>query len=422
MSAEPPQPSLPSVPSTEPVALPGGLLLRPSTPADDEQVGALLAARGDADDALDHRLVVQDPDAGHGACAVVVDGDRVVSTALLLDEQVRVGHGAGAVILPAGQVDLVATDPAYEGRGLVRALMGWAHRRSAERGHLLGVMIGIPYFYRLFGYDYAIGIPPAPTLTGVPVAPGTGALRAATAADLTAIIRLQDGVQARADVAVPHSTPRWRWLLARHGTTLWVVERDGEVVATGRATGPGEHVLLAEAAAADPAAAADLVAGLAATAGSDGLAVQRRRGHVDDVCAPWYSEVDDSAEQYYVRLPEPAAVLDALRPTLWQRHVAAGLDRAGRDLLVSTFGAHYRLPLLDDGFGPVQVGGPMQSPGAAGGMGCAPDQLAALLLGPLGVRGLARLRPDVYFGADPEWFDVLFPPLTSDLLTLYLPY
>ena len=59
---------------------------------------------------------------------------------------------------------------------------------------------------------------------------------------------------------------------------------------------------------------------------------------------------------------------------------------------------------------------------AAGGLGCAPDHLAALLFGPHGVRGLARLRPDVYFGADPEWYDALFPPLTSDLLTLYLPY
>lgn len=412
---------LPS-PSTEPVPLSGGLLLRPSTPTDDEQVGALLADRGDADDAVDHRLVVHDPAAGHGACAVVVDGDRVVSTALLLDEQVRVGHGAGAVTLPAGQVELVATDRAYEGRGLVRALMSWAHRRSAERGHLLGVMIGISYFYRQFGYDYAIDIPPAPILTGVPDAPGTGSLRAATAADLPAMVRLQDAVQARADVAVPHSEPRWRWLLGRDGTTLWVVEREGDVVATGRATDPDEGVLLAEAAALDPMAAADLVAGLAATAGPDGLAVQRRRGHVDDVCAPWYGPVADRAEQYYVRLPDPVAVLDALRPTLWQRHVAGGLDRGGRDLVLSTFRAHYRLPLLADGFGPVQVGGPMQSPGLAGGMGCAPDHLAALILGPLGVRGLARLRPDVYPGPDPEWYDVLFPPLSSDLLMFYLPY
>lgn len=400
--------------------LPGGLVLRPSTPADLEQVGALLTERGEADDAVDHRLVVEDPDAGYGSCAVVVDGDRVVSTALLLDEQVRVGHGDAAVTLPAGQVELVATDTAYEGRGLVRELMGWAHGRSAERGHLLGVMIGIPYFYRRFGYEYAIDIPPAPSLTGTPDAPGTGTLRPATPDDLAAIVRLQDAAQAGADVAVPHSAPRWRWLLARDGTTVWVVERDGEVVATGRATDPDEGVLLAEAAAVDRAAAADLVAQLAATAGEDGLQVQQRRGPVDEVCTPWYADEDRTAEQYYVRLPDVPAVLDALSPLLTARHLATRAE--GRDLVISTFGAHYRLPWTGEAFGPTVSGGPMQAPGAAGGLGCAPDWLPALLLGPLGLAGLKRLRPDVYPGRDAEWLEALFPPLSSDLLMFYLPY
>jgi predicted N-acetyltransferase YhbS len=413
-----------AVASTEPRPLPDGLVLRPFEPRDLQQVGELLAERGDADDAVDHRLVVEDPDAGPASCAVVVDGDRVVSTALLLDESVRVGRAgaAGTVTLPAGQVELVATGTAHEGRGLVRALMGWAHERSAERGHLLGVMIGIPYFYRLFGYEYAVDIPPAPRLTGVPEAPGTGRLRPATAADLPAVVRLQDAAQAGADVAVPHSVPRWRWLLARDGTTVWVVERDGEVVATGRASDPDEGLLLAEAAAADRAAAADLVAALAATASGQPVAVQRRPGPVADVCAPLWAEPSPLAEQYYVRLPDPAAVLQALRPLLWQRHLASGLDREGRDLVVSTYRRHYRLPQLADGFGPVQVGGPMQAPGAAGGLGCAPDFLAALLLGPRGMQGLKRIRPDVYPGGDPEWFEALFPPLTSDLLMFYLPY
>jgi len=388
------------------------------------QVGELLAARGESADAIDHRLVVEDPDAGASACAVVVDGDRVVCTAVLLDETVRVGRAGaeGTATLPAGQVELVATDPAYEGRGLVRALMAWAHERSAERGHLLGVMIGIPYFYRLFGYEYAIDIPPAPSLTRAPDAPRTGTLRPATAADLPAIVRLQDAVQADVDVAVPHSQPRWRWLLERDGTTVWVVEREGEIVATGRATDPDDEVLLAEAAALDVAAAADLVAGLAATAGPDGLAVQRRGGPVDEVCAPLFDEYSPNCEQYYVRLPDPTAVLDALRQLLWQRHLASGLHRPGRDVVISTFGRHYRLPQHVDGFGPVQVGGPMQGPGAAGGLGCAPDQLGALLLGPLGMAGMKRRRPDVYPGDDPEWFEALFPPLTSDLMMFYLPY
>nr|WP_164702760.1 GNAT family N-acetyltransferase [Modestobacter sp. KNN46-3] len=137
--------------------LPGGLRLRSCRPGDLEQVGALLADRGEPADALDQRLVVEDPDTGWDATAVVVDGDRVVSTATLLADSVRLED----VVLPAGQVELVATAPAYEGRGLVRALMAWAHDRSAARGDLLQVMIGIPYFYRLFGYEYAIDVPPA---------------------------------------------------------------------------------------------------------------------------------------------------------------------------------------------------------------------------------------------------------------------
>jgi hypothetical protein len=101
------------------------LTLRQARPTDLEQLAELLAERGDDADALDHRLVVSDPDAGWPACAVVVDGDRVVSTATLLDEEVRLG----GVTLPAGQVELVATHRDYEGRGLVRALMSWPRAR-----------------------------------------------------------------------------------------------------------------------------------------------------------------------------------------------------------------------------------------------------------------------------------------------------
>lgn len=64
----------------------------------------------------------------------------------------------------------------------------------------------------------------------------------------------------------------------------------------------------------------------------------------------------------------------------------------------------------------------MQGPGAVGGAGVAPDRLAALLLVPLGIDGLARIRPDVYPGPDPELFTTLFPPATADLLTYYLPW
>ncbi|MFD7618558.1 GNAT family N-acetyltransferase [Streptomyces sp. NPDC059802] len=407
----------PASPVLTPLA--DGLVLREARPEDLDQIGALLAERGEPADALDHRLVVKDPDAGWSACAVVVDGDRVVSTATLLDEDVRIG----GIHLPAGQVELVATDREYEGRGLVRALMRWAHDRSAARGHVIQAMIGIPYFYRLFGYEYAIDIPPALTVHTAPPGDGEPALRAARSSDIPAMAALQETAQNRFDVAMPHSEARRRWLLAHEASNLWVVERGGAVVATGRTTPPADEVLLAEAAALDEASARELLRGVAASAPDSRMRVVHRAGTV--TAAAWQEflvhEPPTQAEQYYVRVPDVAALLDRLRPLLWHRLTTAGQDRTGRDIVISTFGAHYRIPVRADGLGRVVTGAAMQGPGAVGGVAVAPDHLPALVFGSHGIEGLTRIRPDVY-ARDEELFQALFPPVTADLLTYYLPY
>jgi len=58
--------------------------------------------------------------------------------------------------LPVGQVELVGTHPDYRGRGLIRAQMEVTERMLRARGCLLSCIEGIPYFYRQFGYEYAI--------------------------------------------------------------------------------------------------------------------------------------------------------------------------------------------------------------------------------------------------------------------------
>jgi hypothetical protein len=55
-----------------------------------------------------------------------------------------------------GRPELVGTLNEYRGRGLVRAQMEEIHRWSAERGHMLHAITGIPYYYRLFGYEMAL--------------------------------------------------------------------------------------------------------------------------------------------------------------------------------------------------------------------------------------------------------------------------
>ena len=404
-------------------SLPDGLELRAARPADLEQIATLLVERGEEGDDVDHRLVVEDRDAGWESSAVVVDGEKVVATATLLDESVRVG----SVTLPAGQIELVATHEDYEGRGLSRALMAWAHERSAARGHLLQVMIGIPYYYRLFGYEYAIDIPPAREVVELPEPLAVGpdyALRLPGREDIPALAALQVAAQEPYDVAVPHPEARWRWLMETPASRVWVLERGGEVVGSVRLRSDDDAVLLADAAAQDDDAADALLRAVVGLRPGESLSVVHRALTLPG--RRWESRLgpaSEYAEQYYVRIPVLAPLLDALRPELERRLAAAGVDRAGSEIVLSTFGAHVRIPVADDGsLGPVQTGGRLPWPASVGGAGIAPDQLGALLLGPLGMHGLARRRPDVYPGPDVELMEALFPPRSGDVLSYYLPW
>jgi predicted N-acetyltransferase YhbS len=376
--------------------------LRTAEPRDLDQIAALLTERSEPEDAVDHRLVVEDPDEGWSSCAVVVDGDRVVSTLTLLDETLVLG----GVPIPAGQVELVATDREYEGRGLVRRLMGWAHQQSADRGHLAQVLIGIPYFYRQFGYSYAIPIPPTRPVATPPPATGGHVVRQAEVDDVKAMAALQDGLQAGVDLRMPHPAARWRWLLARGASTHWVVERDGVVVGTGRLT--ESH--LSEVAAVDADAEQALLGHVLGLV--DDVTVADRPGNR---LAPFLGAPPRDAEMYYARVPDAAALLDRLRPLLAER---VG-DYEG-EVVLSFFRSHVRFHCAGGEVGPIGTGGVLQGPASVGGAGVAPDLFPALLFGPHGIDGLAQRHPDVYPGPKRDLMAALFPPIRADLLTFYV--
>lgn len=404
--------------------IPDGLELRTAAPADLDQIAALLTSRGEKVDAVDHRLVVEDPDVGLSSCAVVVDGDRVVSTATLLDETMWLG----GVPIPTGQLELVATDREYEGRGLVRALMSWAHEQSAARGQLLQMIIGIPYFYRQFGYDYAVPLAdsrplrsPPPEVTG----PGY-AVREAKPADIGSMAALQDTAQAGADLSMPHAAATWRALVAHQASSQWLVERDGVPVATGRIAPTGSAIRLAELAALDAPATYALVHHARALAGEqpDGkqVRVYERPGTVAGAAlAPYLGPLPDRVRRYYLRIPDPAALLEHLRPVLSARLAASELAGASGEAVLSLYRSHLRFGYRDGEVGPFARGGTMQWVGTDGAA-VPPDLVPSLLFGPEGFAGLARSHPDVSAGQEAEpLMRTLFPPVHSDVLTFYLP-
>ncbi|KAF9982870.1 hypothetical protein BGZ65_002418, partial [Modicella reniformis] len=63
----------------------------------------------------------------------------------------------GCVDLFFGKPELVASDPEYRNRGLIRRLiLEMIHPESEARGDALQFIPGIPHFYRQFGYEYAL--------------------------------------------------------------------------------------------------------------------------------------------------------------------------------------------------------------------------------------------------------------------------
>jgi hypothetical protein len=77
---------------------------------------------------------------------------QLVSTMCLISQTWNIG----GIDVPMGMPEIVGTHRDYRRRGLVRKQFGMMHRWSEDRGHLFNTIMGIPDYYRQFGYEYAI--------------------------------------------------------------------------------------------------------------------------------------------------------------------------------------------------------------------------------------------------------------------------
>jgi hypothetical protein len=121
---------------------------------------------------------------------VVEDAGRIVSAVFLIPQ---VWSYAGLPI-PTGQPELVSTHPDYRRRGLIRTQFDVIHEWSRAGGHLWQFISGIPWYYRQFGYGYALDLPPRPVMwlsDESPPASTSFSLRAATPADVPFLAELE---------------------------------------------------------------------------------------------------------------------------------------------------------------------------------------------------------------------------------------
>lgn len=141
-----------------------GLVMRRSTPGDAEAL-AEFNGRIHGDDALDSQRVAAwtrdllsrpHPTLNPDDFTIVEETAtaRIVSSMNLIP-QTWTYEG---IEFGVGRPELVGTAPEYRNRGLVRTQFEEIHKWSAERGHKVQAITGIPYYYRLFGYEMALDL------------------------------------------------------------------------------------------------------------------------------------------------------------------------------------------------------------------------------------------------------------------------
>jgi hypothetical protein len=140
---------------------------------------------------------------------------RIVST-LNLISQTWTYEG---IPFGVGRPELVGTLPEYRNRGLIRLQFEEVHRWSAERGELVQGITGIPFYYRLFGYEMAIDLdgwrggyePNVPVLQTGEKEPCS--FRAATEADLPFVAAVYREGFARYPIACVRDEAIWHYEL-----------------------------------------------------------------------------------------------------------------------------------------------------------------------------------------------------------------
>jgi GNAT superfamily N-acetyltransferase len=209
-----------------------GLLLRRATPADipviTELMSRVFAFRGQEQHPnvgawIDDLASGRHPTVTAEDFLFVADtraGDRPVAGLVLMSQEWELD----GVRFGVGRPELVATLAEYRDRGLQRALFGAAHTLCAARNQPVQGITGIYYYYRQFGYEYALDlgyhhglplalVPPVESKPNEPPAAELCTLRPATPDDLGQIMRLYEQQRAGRLVSTVRDEAYTRWIV-----------------------------------------------------------------------------------------------------------------------------------------------------------------------------------------------------------------
>jgi len=348
------------------------------------------------------------------------------------------------VELVVGQPEFVGTLPGYRRRGLVRAQFNIIHEWGRQRGEHLQAILGIPWYYRQFGYEMALqaeGGRLVPVASISPLEEGQAEpfrLRPATETDLPFVAATYNENRRRWLLSADRDLAIWRYDLLHRRREMWTSWEIRLVEAADRRpvgfVMPADHVrrgLLA-------------VAALELQAGTSWLAVapsilrhlravgERLAGErVDQRCEGIFLGLGDEHPLYqvaacqtsgrdpyawYLRLPDVAGFLSHIRPVLERRLAQSVAVGHTGELKITFYRSGVRLVFADGRLDKVEPWQP--EPGEEGDAAFPGLTFTQLVMG---YRSLAELRasfPDCWQHrpAPRLLLEALFPKQPSAIL------
>lgn len=390
--------------------------IEPFSEADADQIVQLVADRIGEEDSAEARLVLEDDVFDRKRWTVARDGDRVVSTMASFPLTFRYGD----VGLAASHYEFVATARSHEGRGLVRRQFDYHHDFSAQHGELIQMIVGIPYFYRRLGYEYALPVRPLRILANdVPVtSPDGWRAREADREDLDLVMGLQSTVLATVPTSFSLSRDLWGFILDSPVYTTFVALQGDQPKGMGRVYLADGTPILTDVVAAEADTLAVLVARSRQLA-PEAATFLLSRVAVDTHLTAW--DHDDYTYSYYVRIPDPVALLNAIRPTLEARLAMSEFENQEGAGLISLYTSSITFSYEDGTLSPFVAEGPEPAPVSKGGAGVPPDLFSSMVLGAFGVDGLAQQHADFRPGKSRALLKTLFPKTDYDVASWVVP-
>jgi hypothetical protein len=337
-------------------------------------------------------------------------------------------------------LEMVLTHPAYRGQGLVRAQIKHFLQAVQLRGFDLGIIWGIPYYYRQYGYGYCLdgdvyealpawqipGSEPGQTYPyQAPLRVFGNLMRPAGVEDIPGLCQLYNQSVASLQLHVLRDPAYWEYLLRWAGFPVQVLEQESSGELAGYAaftrSADGHRLRILESAIPRAELGLDLLRRLYKEDSQEILIAWPQNGTLAALARNLGSRALLGG-QWLLRIPDMVRFLQKIGPVLEERLAASAWQGLSMDFVLNFYRQAFKLRFNAGKLAGVEpLGFVDTSMGADGGHCCIPPE--AFLRLAFGYRSLDELRdawPDVVIKPQVRSLvDVMFPPMISYLTTPY---